>query len=345
MDSMFNHRYRYLFVTAISLYTFLNTVICDVYFYFKIDIEWFFALLTILLITLFVWEGSRFMEPYIKRNTYNGKGPIRFLLLFFIYGNVVAFISAVSVVAFIGPVLHNYPIEKSIEPFKLNVIYAGLVNLFFHLLNAIFYFFDEYRKKLLEAEELKRTSTLSQLQLIKSQINPHFLFNSLNVLSGMVVKDNPEANRYIEEFSKVYRYILSNQDKELVTLETELEFIRPYIFLLEKRFPEALKFDIRIDAHAGRLHIIPVAIQMIIENAIKHNIASRSKPLCISLESNEMGILSIKNNLQPRHSIESSTQIGLKNIQKRYELVSGRDVIITSNDAVYEVQLPLLQLN
>lgn len=342
---MFSHRYRYLFIIAISLYTFLNTVICDVYYYFKIDIEWYFAMLTILLITLFVWEGSRWMEPYIKRNTYNGKGPIRFLLLFFLYGNVIAFMAATSVVAFIGPVLHQYPLEKSIEPLKLNVIYAGLVNLFFHLLNAIFFFFDEYRKKLLETEELKRTSTISQLQLIKSQINPHFLFNSLNVLSGMVVKDNPEANRYIEEFSKVYRYILSHQDKELVPLETEMEFIKPYIFLLEKRFPGAVKFDINIDETAGRLHIIPVAIQMIIENAIKHNVASKSKPLCISVETNEKSILSIRNNLQPRQSIESSTQIGLKNIKKRYELVSGKDVVVMNSDTVFEVQLPLLQLN
>lgn len=342
---MFSHRYRYLFIIAISLYTFLNTVICDVYYYFKIDIEWYFAMLTILLITLFVWEGSRLMEPYIKRNTYNGKGPIRFLLLFFLYGNVIAFMAATSVVAFIGPVLHQYPLEKSIEPLKLNVIYAGLVNLFFHLLNAIFFFFDEYRKKLLETEELKRTSTVSQLQLIKSQINPHFLFNSLNVLSGMVVKDNPEANRYIEEFSKVYRYILSHQDKELVPLETEMEFIKPYIFLLEKRFPGAVKFDINIDETAGRLHIIPVAIQMIIENAIKHNVASKSKPLCISVETNEKSILSIRNNLQPKQSIESSTQIGLKNIKKRYELVSGKDVVVMNSDTVFEVQLPLLQLN
>lgn len=342
---MFSHRYRYLFIIAISLYTFLNTVICDVYYYFKIDIEWYFAMLTILLITLFVWEGSRWMEPYIKRNTYNGKGPIRFLLLFFLYGNVIAFMAATSVVAFIGPVLHQYPLEKSIEPLKLNVIYAGLVNLFFHLLNAIFFFFDEYRKKLLETEELKRTSTVSQLQLIKSQINPHFLFNSLNVLSGMVVKDNPEANRYIEEFSKVYRYILSHQDKELVPLETEMEFIKPYIFLLEKRFPGAVKFDINIDETAGRLHIIPVAIQMIIENAIKHNVASKSKPLCISVETNEKSILSIRNNLQPKQSIESSTQIGLKNIKKRYELVSGKDVVVMNSDTVFEVQLPLLQLN
>ncbi len=342
---MFSHRYRFLFITALSLYTFLNTVICDVYYYFKIDIEWYFALLTILLITFFVWEGSRLMEKYIKQRTYNGRGPVRFLLLFFLYGNLIAFFAALSVVAFIGPVLHSYPLEKSIEPFKLNVIYAGLVNLFFHLLNAIFFFFDEYRKKLLETEELKRTSTLSQLQLIKSQINPHFLFNSLNVLSGMVVKDNPEANRYIEEFSKVYRYILSHQEKELVTLETEMEFIKPYIFLLEKRFPEALKFDIRIDANAARLHIIPVAIQMIIENAIKHNIASKSKPLYISLEVNEKNVLSIRNNLQPRVSIERSTQIGLQNIKKRYELVSGKDVVVMNKDAVFEVQLPLLQLN
>lgn len=342
---MFSHRYRYLFILALSLYTFLNTEICEVYYYFNIEIDWYFALLTISLITFLTWEGSRLVEPFFNRRFYNGKGPVKFLVLFFLAGVVIAVLSSTAVVLSIGSLVYHYPLQKNIEPLKLNIIYAGLVNLFFHLLHAIFFFFDEYKKKWKEAEELKRSSALSQLQLIKSQVNPHFLFNTLNVLSGMVVKDNPDANRYIEEFSKVYRYILNNQEKELVTLQSELEFIEPYVFLLQKRFPEGLIVSIDIPDKYKNGYIIPVALQMLVENAIKHNVVSRARPLHIELHANGNNTLIVRNNLQPKQNRENSTLIGLKNISKRYELVSGKSVIVHQEEKSFEVVLPLLHLN
>ncbi|MBL0135015.1 MAG: histidine kinase [Chitinophagaceae bacterium] len=342
---MFPHKYRYLFILGLSLFSFLNTVICEVYLYFHIEIEWYLALLTIFLITFFIWEGNRLAEPIFKKRLYNGKGPLRFLLVFFIAGNLISILVATAVVLSIGSLVLKYPMERNLEPLKLNVIYAGLINLFFHLLNAIFLFFEEYRKKLREAEELKRSSAISQLQLIKSQINPHFLFNSLNVLSGMVVKDNPEANKYIEEFSKVYRYILNNSDKELVTIQSELEFIQPYIFLLQKRFPEGLQVSINVPDMYKNYYIIPVALQMLVENAIKHNIVSRVKPLHIEMYVNGNQTIVVKNNYQPRQTSENSTLIGLQNISKRYELVSGKSVNVNSGTEHFEVVLPLLQLN
>lgn len=342
---MFPHRYRYLFILALSLFSFLNTVICEVYLYFNIQIDWYFAFLTIFLITFLIWEGNRIAEPILKKRLYNGNGPLRFLGVFFIVGNIISIMVATAVVLSIGSLIYNYPLERNLEPLKLNVIYAGLINLFFHLLNAIFLFFDEYKKKLREAEELKRSGAISQLQLIKSQVNPHFLFNSLNVLSGMVVKDNPEANKYIEEFSKVYRYILSNSEKELVTIQSELEFIQPYIFLLQKRFPEGLKVSINVPDMYKNYYIIPVALQMLVENAIKHNIVSRVRPLHIEMYVNGNQTIVVKNNYQPRQTSENSTLIGLQNISKRYELVSGKSVKVNTGTEHFEVVLPLLQLN
>lgn len=342
---MFPHRYRYLFILALSVFSFLNTVVCEVYLYFNIQIDWYFAFLTIFLITFLIWEGNRLAEPFLKKRFYNGKGPIRFLGVFFVAGIILSILTATMVVLSIGSLIYHYPLEKNLEPLKLNVIYAGLINLFFHLLNAIFLFFDEYKKKLREAEELKRSGAISQLQLIKSQVNPHFLFNSLNVLSGMVVKDNPEANKYIEEFSKVYRYILNNSEKELVTIQSELDFISPYIFLLQKRFPEGLKVSINVPDMYKNFYIIPVALQMLVENAIKHNIVSRVKPLHIELFTNGNNTLVVRNNYQPRQTAEHSTLIGLQNISKRYELVSGKSVKVNSGTEHFEVALPLLQLN
>lgn len=342
---MFSHPYRYWFILLLSFYTFLNTVLCDVYHYFRIDIEWYYSLLTIGGITLLTWEGNRIIKPYFKRKFFTPKTKIRFLAIFFLSGNVVAFLAAVVMVYLVGNVIHQYTWSQLANPYKLNIIYATLINLFFHLINAILFFFKEYKRQWAEAEELRRTNSQAQMQLIKSQINPHFLFNNLNVLSGMVIKDNPDANKFIEEFSKVYRYVLNNQDKELVELQSELEFIHPYLFLLNKRFDQGLKVDINIPDHYKTWHVVPAALQMLIENAIKHNVVSKNKPLHIDIHANGDQTLVVKNNLQLRSMTEPSTRIGLQNIVKRYELISGRSVIIKKTDEIFEVALPLLNLN
>jgi sensor histidine kinase YesM len=316
-----------------------------VYHYFDIEIEWYYAFFTILFITGFAWEGNRLLEPIIKRRFQPGKNKWRYLGVFFLAGNIFASIAAVGVVYFMGNVLHGYTWEQNLNPLKLNIIYVSLINLFFHLVNAVFFFFKEYRTQWEEAEELRRNASMAEMEMIKSQINPHFLFNNLNVLSGMVIKDNPEANKFIEEFSKVYRYILNNQQKELVALSSELEFIQPYIFLLKKRFNEGLEVNIRISDKYKQLYVVPAALQMLIENAIKHNVISRHKPLYIDIHSNGNNTLIVKNNLQPRMMSEASSRLGLQNIRRRYEIVSGRDVHINKSSTEFEVTLPLLNLN
>lgn len=342
---MFSHRYRYLFIVLLALYTFFNTVVCDVYHYFQIDIEWYYAALTILSVTFFTWEGNRLIKPWFKKKFLTTKTKVRFLAFFFIAGNGVALLSAIVTVFFFGHIVHDYSLAQNLNPYKLNIIYGSLINLFLHLLNAIHFFFREYQRQWKETEELRQSSAQAQIQLVKSQINPHFLFNNLNVLSGMLIKDNPEANRFIEEFSKVYRYILSNQNKELVELRSELEFIQPYIFLLQKRFDQALTVNISIPEHYTTWHVVPAALQMLIENAIKHNVVSRHKPLHIDIHTNGNQTLVIKNNLQPRVAVEPSTRIGLQNIRKRYELICGRDVVVRQSAQAFEVAIPLLQLN
>lgn len=315
------------------------------YHYFDIETEWYYALLTILLITGLTWEGNRLVEPIICKRISPEKSKARYLGSFFVAGNIIGASAALLIVYLVGNVLHDYSWQQNLNPLKLNIIYVTLVNLLFHLVNTIFFFFREYQKKWMEAEELRRISSQAELELIRSQINPHFLFNNLNVLSGMVIKNNPEANKFIEEFSKVYRYILSNQQKELVELKSELDFIQPYIFLLQKRFDNGLKIDISIGERYKSHHVVPAALQMLIENAIKHNVVSRNRPLHIDIHTNGNNTLVVKNNLQLRQAAEPSGRIGLQNIRKRYELISGQDITITKTEESFEVILPLLHLN
>ncbi len=330
----------------LALYAFMNTALCNVYYYFDINITWYYALLTVLGVTILTWEGNRLIKPYMKRKFLVQKNKFRFLGFFFIAGNFIGITAAVVMVYLVGSLIYGYTREQNWNPLKLNIIYATLINLFLHLVNAILFFFREYRRQWSEAEELRRNSEQAQVQLIKSQINPHFLFNNLNVLSGMVIKNNPEANHFIEEFSKVYRYILNNQEKELVPLSSELEFIQPYIFLLRTRFENSLQVSINIPEHYKNCHVVPASLQMLIENAIKHNIVSSQRPLHIDIHANGNQTLIVSNNLQPRQAVEEpSTRIGLQNIMKRYELISGRNVVVKKTDGVFEVTLPLLTLN
>lgn len=343
---LFNHRYRYLFMTLLSLYAFMNTALCNVYFYFNIDITWYYALLTVLGVTVLTWEGNRLIKPYFKKRFYTQNNKFRFLGFFFIAGNIIGLTAAVLMVYIVGHLIYGYNQQQNWNPLKLNIIYATLINLFLHLVNAILFFFREYRRQWTEAEELRRSSEEAQVQLVKSQINPHFLFNNLNVLSSMVIKNNPEANHFIEEFSKVYRYILNNQEKELVPLQSELDFIQPYLFLLHKRFDNSLQVSINIPDHYKNCHVVPAALQMLIENAIKHNIVSSQRPLHIDIHANGNQTLIVSNNLQLRQTTEEpSTRIGLQNIMKRYEIISGRNVIVNRTAEKFEVTLPLLNLN
>ncbi len=345
MFTMFSHKYRYLFVLLLAVYTYLNTVFCQIYAYFNIDIHWYYALGVILFITLGTWEGSRLTEPFFIKSTMPGRRESqRKFLLFFMAGTFISVMMAVTAVLVMGVGVLGFPVSTQFIPLKLTITYATLANLLFHLVNAIFHYFRQYQSKQLEAEELKRINVQAQLQAVNSQINPHFLFNNLNVLSGLVLTDAPEANRFTEAFSQVYRYILSNRNKELVEVKEELEFIRPYLFLLQKRFPNGIRVSLEVSDQARRLYMVPVALQLLIENAIKHNIATGSRPLQIDIMANGKQEISVRNNLQPKKNKEPSSNIGLQNINKRYELLFHKQIRIVHDDECFSVTLPLINV-
>lgn len=342
---MFTHKFRYLFALLLSLYTYANTEFCRLYHYFNIRIEWYYALLTIVATTFLVLEMNSQLEKLLKKRFGKNISVARFKAYFFILASILSSVLTTLIVLIMGMVIHSYPLEQNIVPLKLNLIYCWLVNLLFHLINAIIFYIKEYNATKLEAQELKTITAQAELQLIKSQINPHFLFNNLNVLSALVLKKNEDANKFIEEFSKVYRYILVNHDKELVELKTELQFIKPYIFLLEKRFSEGL--IIRIDIGEQQMHkfIIPASLQMLIENAIKHNVVSKNRPLTIRICAGPLNEIVVSNNLQMKQTIEHSTGIGLSNISKRYRLVSNASLKVERTEEVFSVSLPLVSMN
>jgi two-component system, LytTR family, sensor kinase len=339
---MFTTKYRYLFIAVLGVYSYFNSLFSEVYTYYHIRANWYDILAVFLLITLFVWEGNRFLQKILNLFPLT-QSPIRFFAIFFLLGLILSSLISFIIVEEINRLFMHLPIGELKMPIKLAFTYGTRINLFLHILNAVLFYIGQYKNKQLEAEELKRINSQAQLQAIKNQVNPHFLFNNLNVLSTLVMQESPEANKFIEEFSKVYRHVLSSSDQELITLQSELEFINPYIFLLQKRFPESIFVTINISPQYLSYKIIPVAVQMLLENAIKHNIASRQKPLDIYLSVNENKYLTVMNNLQTRVVEESSTQIGLENISKRYELITGKTIEIEKTNTHFIVSLPLIK--
>lgn len=191
---------------------------------------------------------------------------------------------------------------------------------------------------------LQEENIVSQFESLKAQVNPHFLFNSLNVLSSLIHIDQEKAARFVRQLSKVYRYVLEHKDRDTISLKEELPFIESYVFLLDTRFDQNLKVEIELPEEAREKHVAPMVIQLLLENAIKHNIVSRSRPLTIHIAV-EGDDLVVRNNLQRKSSTEVSSRTGLENIRKRYEYLTNRKVGIAEDDGHFTVRIPLLDMD
>lgn len=206
----------------------------------------------------------------------------------------------------------------------------------------------ERTKQLTEANtqllKVQKENLQSQFEVLKQQVNPHFLFNSLNVLTSLIKIDPDLAESFTERLSKVYRYVLENKEKDLVSLKTELEFLNAYLFLLEIRFMNKLIAEIQIDNRYSDYHILPLAIQLIIENAVKHNTFSKTRPLRIRIFVDDQHQLNIINNLNLRETKLISTGVGLENISRRYALVSDLNPEFIKSEDQFTAKLPLLKI-
>jgi len=192
---------------------------------------------------------------------------------------------------------------------------------------------------------LQKENLQSQFDVLKQQVNPHFLFNSLNVLTSLIKLEPDLAEKFSEHLSKVYRYVLENKDNELVDLNTELVFLDAYIFLLNIRFVNKLHVNINIPDSKRSYQVIPLAMQLLIENAIKHNIMSKSNPLQIDIFIDNKNFLNIVNNLQERPSQIVSTGVGLKNIQNRYLLLNNTEPVFEKTKTHFIAKVPLVKID
>lgn len=204
-----------------------------------------------------------------------------------------------------------------------------------------FHFFRRWREEKLFAAELEKEKALVQYDNLKNQLNPHFLFNSLTSLNSLIYENPQLASEFLQQLSRVFRYVLENKDKNSVTVATEVNFVTNYVELMKTRFAGALQVNFNISEEAQDMKIVPVTLQILIENATKHNVTSTTQPLTIDIY-DKGGYMIIKNNLQKKHIVETSNGHGLANLKNLYHFISTHEVEVEDDGKIFAVKVPLV---
>lgn len=205
----------------------------------------------------------------------------------------------------------------------------------------LIYLIIKNHEKMEENKNLTIENFRNRYTALKNQIDPHFLFNSLNSLNGLIGYDDERAHEYVMQLSSVFRYTI--QDRSVVSLSEELEFAESYIYLMKIRYGDAFSVDIRVPDNHPEYYILPFAIQVLVENAVKHNIASLGKPLRVVIRLTARETIVAENNLQKRQDVRPGTGLGLSNLNERYWLMCKKNIHIEADDAVFRVEIPLIK--
>ena len=247
-----------------------------------------------------------------KRLIYGAVGSITLTML------GLTLLRFVTLVVILGQPIANFLKDKNaISYYLFGLVVTLIASLIFH---AIYFYKALTEDKVKEQQIVAKTET-AKYESLKSQIDPHFLFNSLNVLTSLIGENPKQAEKFTTKLSKVYRYVLEQKSKDLIDLDEELKFARAYMDLLKMRFENAVTFDIPEKSSNPEFKIIPLSLQLLLENTIKHNVVSETNHLKVVIKE-ENGYLTITNNYNPKAVLEKGTKVGLKNIVERYNLLT-----------------------
>ncbi|GAB3507256.1 sensor histidine kinase [Emticicia fontis] len=265
------------------------------------------------------------------------------VIIMFIFVNIITQGILYAATNFFNITKVNYLVNKEFTPLAKITGYLSqtLLVILLNVGHFTYYSLQRWRESALRASNLEKEKSQVQFDNLKNQLNPHFLFNSLTSLDSLIQENPTLARDFLQQLSKVFRYVLKNKEKGLVSLETELTFIKHYINLLKTRFGESLRVDFDIAEDTLDLQITPVTLQILIENAIKHNIINESNPLTIHIKS-EGDTLVIENNIQKKKQVETSNGQGLANLRTLYSFLSDKEIVINTEEDVFLVKIPLI---
>lgn len=307
----------------------------------NIHVLWIFGYTVLYTFSLY-FANSMVFQLLDKRFTGEARFSKKRILLGFVFSFLVSLLTV-----FLLRIFEDVVIEK--EPFSVfwaeetpnNYVFAIVITFFITLSAYAFNFYRAYQENKVKEQKIIAGTASAKFETLKNQIDPHFLFNSLNVLSSLI-EENPEnAQKFTTSLSKVYRYVLEQKDKELVGIEEELSFAKTYMNLLKMRFENSLFYELPQTTIDPEAKVVPLSLQLLLENTVKHNIVSEQKPLHIRIFI-DGDYLAIENDFQKKEVLQDRQGVGLQNIVNRYDIITRRKVRIEQNENKFTVRIPIL---
>jgi hypothetical protein len=324
----------------IVAFIYLVFTVVKTFFFIEQSLEWHVVTSIIGLFAVFFFGYVvRYIDIYLDSVYPFEKNPVkRILIQFLVTAGVIFFIRTVPFILFYD--------KLPLHPSREIVVATYAINIFMVLSVVLsifgYHFFVRWKEEKIIAAELEKEKAYVQYDNLKNQLNPHFLFNALSSLNSLIFENPQLASDFLQQLSKVYRYVLENKEKNLVSVETEINFVNHYVQLLKTRFDGSLNVNFAVSEDAKEKKIVPVTLQVLLENAVKHNITSKTSPLNIEVQS-ENDFLLVKNNLQKKEIIETSNGQGLENLKNLYRYLSERGVEIREEKNVFTVKIPLIE--
>lgn len=278
-----------------------------------------------------------FLDNFFKEERFSKKRIlVGFISSFFLSLFVIFLLRVFEDVVIEGNTLNEFLKNETASNYIVSSVFTFIILLIVHFI----YLYKWYQENKLKEQKIIAGSASAQFESLKNQIDPHFLFNSLNVLSSLIEENPDAAQKFTTSLSKVYRYVLEQKDKDLVSVEEELKFAKTYMNLLKMRFENSITFEVP-EFRNDEVKVVPLSLQLLLENCIKHNIVSEKKPLHIKIfiEANE---LIIENNKQIKEVLQDRKGVGLQNIVSRYAILTKRNVMIQESETIFRVKLPIL---
>ncbi len=244
---------------------------------------------------------------------------------------------ALTAIALNGKTFSSFIENEKIQYYQFGLWITLTIVIIFHVI----YFYNKYQQNKIKEQKVIAGTASAKFDALKNQLDPHFLFNSLNVLTSLIEENPDNAQQFTTSLSKVYRYVLEQKNKELVTVDEELQFAKTYMSLLKMRFEDSIVFTMPEKASNPESKVVPLSLQLLLENAVKHNIVTASSPLYIKIYEAD-GNLVVENNLQAKQIVKKSSGVGLSNIMQRYDLLTNKKVNINKDANSFAVAIPML---
>lgn len=336
---------RYQFIGWWLSMPFITLALCSIMYHERLWQEWeIWAISYPVIYALgFVSWWAHYLYNHALTTRFPSLRETRKRVLYKTAVNLLVMTPSVIIILLVFHFFHIQGYILQLHDIKYGFLVGLAVNIVFESLWEVIYIIEKVKETVAEKERIEQLQLQQEFDQLKQKVNPHFLFNSFNTLSSLISEDKDQAEKFLDELSKVYRYLLRNNESGMSSIDQETAFIRSYARLLQTRFGKAFNMDLQIDPAYREKEIPSLSLQLLVENAVKHNVISKQEPIRVIIRSTPEGYLEVANNLRKktRSSVES-TGIGLSNIREKYRLLGRDDVHVEEGEDVFRVIIPMI---